>query len=184
MRYLMMFFLFLSVSACEPGAEDSAVDAGFDGNAEADVLDDGDVEPDAVEDLDADTEEDTAPNCEALDQDSEDVHVLACCLADRGAVLYHTSWCSFCYIQQRMFGEYFELLNHVDCWDEHGEIPECTEMGVEAYPSWTFVVYDEQTGEATDDFFLVSGLLHFSVLADYSGCYWPETEREHNSGKE
>jgi len=160
----MVMFLVMFLAACAPEDGDSVdEDAGVE--TDADVIEDTDVEPDAdeEEESDADIEEEPPPGCDDLDEDSDSVNVLACCLTESGAWYYHTFWCPFCLIQQRMFGEYFELLNEMECYDLETweELPECTELGFESYPVWIF-------GDGTE----VGGLLHYEQLAEYSGCYW------------
>jgi hypothetical protein len=135
-----------------------ATDAGFMLTGDVDYHRDADVEDDA------DTEGDPV-DCQDLNEDSDPIRVLACCLTETGAVVYGTPWCAFCHIQLRLFHEYAELLVYVDCWDaETGEITaECNELGIVGFPTWIF-------GDGT----MQTGLMHYIQLAEYSGCPWEQ----------
>ncbi|MFH1047300.1 MAG: hypothetical protein V1738_03270 [Patescibacteria group bacterium] len=165
---LAMVLCLLTLSACNPNDERPT-----DADVDTSIID-ADIDPaDADSDAEVDAEDEPQPTCDGLPADADRVQLLACCLAERGVWLYHTFWCTYCYIQQRMFGEYFILLNQMECYDEatYTELPECTALGIEGYPAWSFPIYDETTGEQIDTV-IIEGLMHYSLLAEYSGCVW------------
>ncbi len=77
------------------------------------------------------------------------------CLADNGAVMYGTEWCSHCKDQKALFGDSFAKVNYVDC-DEN--MQKCLDAGVEGYPTWVIA------GEN------YAGTQSLSKLAEVSGC--------------
>jgi len=77
------------------------------------------------------------------------------CIADSGAVMYGTSWCSYCQSQKKDFGKSFKNLNFVDC-DRNFE--QCTLAGVKNYPTWII------DGE------IYTGKQSFSNLGRLTGC--------------
>jgi hypothetical protein len=63
-----------------------------------------------------------------------------------------------------MFGSAKDLLPYVECStpDGRGQVQECTDASVEAYPTWEFA-----DGER------MAGLLSFERLAENTGCEMP-----------
>jgi glutaredoxin len=55
------------------------------------------------------------------------------CLAEKGAVIYGTEWCSHCKEQKSLFGSSFQYVNYVDC-DKYKQ--KCEDVGLEGYPTW------------------------------------------------
>ena len=48
-------------------------------------------------------------------------------------ILYTQEGCHFCSVQEKKFGEYYELLNIIDCFEN----PEkCLQANITAFPSW------------------------------------------------
>ncbi|HEY9481145.1 MAG TPA: hypothetical protein VIR98_02870 [Candidatus Paceibacterota bacterium] len=85
----------------------------------------------------------------------------ATCIADSGATFYGAFWCPHCRAQKALFGGSAALLPYHECStaDGQGQLPECTEIGVESYPTWVFKDGTKQTGEvALED------------LAKFTGC--------------
>ncbi len=77
------------------------------------------------------------------------------CIADSGAVMYGTSWCSYCQSQKKDFGKSFKNINFVDC-DRNYE--ECILAGVKNYPTW---IIDEE---------IYTGKQSFNTLSRLTGC--------------
>lgn len=88
------------------------------------------------------------------------------CLKDKGAIMYGAFWCSHCQATKRMFGGAAKNLPYVECStpDGQGQLPACKDVGVESYPTWTFVgTTTRLTGERT-----------FAELAAMTGCELPQ----------
>ncbi|MEM4605989.1 MAG: hypothetical protein QW103_03080 [Candidatus Pacearchaeota archaeon] len=58
---------------------------------------------------------------------------LAKYLAEKGAIMYGTEWCSFCNKQKSLFGDSFKYINYIDC-DKKPE--ECFMAEIKGYPTW------------------------------------------------
>lgn len=91
---------------------------------------------------------------------------LASHLAQSGARMYATYWCSYCERQQQLFGEEaVQQLEVIEC-DPRGENPQvdrCRAANVSSFPTW------EINGRQ------YSGLQSLSRLADLSGYNGPHT---------
>ena len=55
------------------------------------------------------------------------------CLAEKGAKMYGTEWCSHCNDQKEMFGEAFRFIDFIDC-DADRSI--CNAEKITGYPTW------------------------------------------------
>ena len=64
---------------------------------------------------------------------SVDTEPLAKCLTANKAVMYGTSWCSYCQKQKTVFGSSFSKVTYVDCDKEKLK---CVAAGVKGYPTW------------------------------------------------
>jgi len=71
------------------------------------------------------------------------------CLTDKGATFYGAFWCPHCQSQKAMFGKSEKLLDYIECSTPDGEsqTEECTEAGIESYPTWEFEDGTRETGE-------------------------------------
>lgn len=66
------------------------------------------------------------------------------CLAQKGAIMYGTSWCGHCQEQKKAFGtESKDFLPFIDC-DENKGI--CSKAGIKGYPTWKFADNSELVG--------------------------------------
>ncbi len=64
---------------------------------------------------------------------------LAKCLAEKGAIMYGTSWCGHCTQQKKDFKtESKEFLPFIDCEEQKGL---CSDAKITAYPTW--VLHDK-----------------------------------------
>lgn len=90
---------------------------------------------------------------------------LAQCIADKGATFYGAFWCPHCQAQKRMFGSSQKLLPYHECStpDGQGQLQECTDIGVQSYPTWVFADGSRLTGEQEP-----------AVLAEKTGCELPQ----------
>ena len=84
---------------------------------------------------------------------------IAKCLSDSGAKMYGAYWCGHCNDQKEMFGEYWKLINYVECQGDGVQNEECKEAGITGYPTWIF-----GDGER------ISGARPISNLASIAGC--------------
>ncbi len=75
----------------------------------------------------------------------------ATCLRDSGALFYGTFWCPHCQNQKALFGSSARLLPYVECStpDSKGQLPVCTEAGIQGYPTWKFSDGQVETGEVS-----------------------------------
>ena len=55
------------------------------------------------------------------------------CIAESGAIMFGTDWCSHCKDQKELFGEHFELVEYVNC-DYNSHL--CDANGIRGYPTW------------------------------------------------
>ena len=87
------------------------------------------------------------------------------CLEEKGTTFYGAFWCPHCQNQKAMFGRSARLLPYVECStpDGRGQLPVCTEKGVESYPTWVFADGTRENGEVP-----------LSRLAEKSGCILPQ----------
>lgn len=83
------------------------------------------------------------------------------CLTKAGARFYGTSWCPHCAAQRRLFGTAFNQVAYVECSVDgtRETTSECTQAGIDSYPTWTFVDGSRETGE-----------LSLQQLATRTGC--------------
>lgn len=86
------------------------------------------------------------------------------CLGEKGAKFYGAFWCPHCAAQKAMFGKSVKLLPYVECSAPDGktQLPVCTDMGVESYPTWVFADGSRLSGEQ-----------ELQVLADKTSCTLP-----------
>ena len=77
------------------------------------------------------------------------------CVSESGAVMFGTDWCSHCTEQKELFGEYFELVEYVNC--DYNRLL-CDEAGVRGYPTWII------NGES------YPGTKPLETLAGLTGC--------------
>jgi hypothetical protein len=88
----------------------------------------------------------------------------ASCLKDRGAKFYGAFWCPHCQNQKRTFGSSERLLPYIECStpDGTGQLPVCSDAGVESYPTWVYPDGSRETGE-----------IPLQRLAEKTGCELP-----------
>ena len=55
------------------------------------------------------------------------------CLAEKGAKMYGTDWCSHCKVQKKAFGSSFQYIDYIDC-DKNRQ--QCAVPGISIYPTW------------------------------------------------
>ncbi len=86
------------------------------------------------------------------------------CINDSGAKFYGAFWCPHCQNQKAIFGRSAKLLPYVECSerDGKGQLPICTDIGIEGYPTWIFADGTRQSGEVP-----------FTLLAEKTGCALP-----------
>ena len=100
----------------------------------------------------------------AMDKRPGELNAFATCLGEKGAIFYGAFWCPHCGEQKAMFGKSADLLPYVECSTPKadGQLPACTEQGVESYPTWDFA-----------DGSRLTGTIALEVLADKTGCELP-----------
>lgn len=88
----------------------------------------------------------------------------ASCLKDKGAIFYGAFWCPHCQTQKKMFGSSAKLLPYKECStpDANGQLKECSDVGIETYPTWIFANGEKMTGE-----------IPLATLAEKTGCVLP-----------
>lgn len=89
----------------------------------------------------------------------------AACLADKGVVMYGTSWCPYCKQQKELFGRAFRKAAYVECsmpGNPRAQAPKCKEQGIMGYPTWIF-------GDGTRE----TNVLPLAQLAEKTGCALP-----------
>lgn len=89
------------------------------------------------------------------------------CINDSGAKFYGAFWCPHCQNQKAAFGRSAKLLPYVECSerDGKGQLPVCTDAGIEGYPTWIFADGTRQSGN-----------LPFETLSEKTGCEAPVIE--------
>ncbi|OGL95743.1 hypothetical protein A2348_03895 [Candidatus Uhrbacteria bacterium RIFOXYB12_FULL_58_10] len=89
------------------------------------------------------------------------------CLADQGARMYGTWWCSHCQNQKDLFGSAFSNVDYVECSPGGTKTmsKECKDAGVEGYPTWIFADESKASGEQS-----------LQSLSDKTSCLLPNTE--------
>lgn len=62
------------------------------------------------------------------------------CIKESGAAFYGAFWCPHCQDQKKEFGKSARFLPYVECSTPNGQgqLPVCTEKGIEGYPTWEF----------------------------------------------
>jgi len=92
----------------------------------------------------------------------------ASCITDSGAKFWGAFWCPHCQDQKKEFGKSAKLLPYNECStaNSQGQLAECTDAGIQSYPTWDFV-----KGTTTER---VAGVLSFEKLSEYTGCPVPE----------
>lgn len=91
----------------------------------------------------------------------------ASCVAESGAKFYGAFWCPNCQNQKKMFGSSAKLLPYVECStaDGRSQTPQCTELGIEGYPTWRFADGNE-----------VVGVIGLEAISTATSCPLPITE--------
>jgi len=91
----------------------------------------------------------------------------ATCLADKGVIFYGAFWCPHCQAQKALFGRSVSKLPYHECStpDGNSQNKECTDAGVESYPTWVFPDGSRASGEQT-----------LETLAEKSQCILPAGE--------
>jgi len=86
------------------------------------------------------------------------------CLGEQGATFYGAFWCPHCQNQKKLFGKSEKYLPYVECSTTNGsgQLPVCSEKGIESYPTWEFADGSRENGE-----------LSLSRLAEKTGCELP-----------
>lgn len=82
-------------------------------------------------------------------------NAFAKCLAEAGATMYGTDWCSHCQSQKRLFGTAFKYVPYENC--DYSR--ECEKQGVTGYPTWILINGTHLTGEQP-----------LALLAEKTGC--------------
>jgi hypothetical protein len=87
------------------------------------------------------------------------------CLKEEGTIFYGAFWCPHCQAQKGLFGRSAKLLPYVECSTPNGQgqLPVCTEVGVESYPTWVFADGSRLTGEVP-----------LTTLAEKTQCSLPQ----------
>lgn len=104
----------------------------------------------------------------------------ATCIKDSGAKFYGAFWCPHCQNQKAMFGSSAKLLPYIECStpDGKGQLPVCSDAGVEGYPTWKFPDGTVKSGEIplAD----LSELTQCVLPAPSESAIAPEEETEQN----
>lgn len=89
---------------------------------------------------------------------------LAQCINDSGAKFYGAFWCPHCQAVKGMFGKSAKLLPYVECSqpDGKGQLPVCTDLNIEGYPTWIFADGTRTSGNLEDK--------TFEILAEKTSC--------------
>ncbi len=90
------------------------------------------------------------------------------CLEETGAKFYGAFWCPHCQSQKDMFGKAKKDLPYVECSTaSRSQKQECTDIGIESYPTWIFGDESKLTGE-----------ISLETLSGKTGCMLPGQEEE------
>lgn len=83
------------------------------------------------------------------------------CLTEKGAEFYGAFWCPHCRNQKSLFGKSVEHINYIECStpDGNSQLSQCTEKGIEGYPTWIFSDGSRENGEVP-----------LEKLAEKTGC--------------
>jgi glutaredoxin len=57
------------------------------------------------------------------------------CLSEKETVMYGTNVCPHCQEQKKIFGDSFQLVRYVDCFQN---VAECQQKNIENVPTWIF----------------------------------------------
>lgn len=89
----------------------------------------------------------------------------ATCIKESGATYYGAFWCPNCKNQEALFGRSAKLLPRIECStpDGKGQLPICTNAGIEGYPTWEFSGGKRETGT-----------LPLATLSELTNCPLPE----------
>lgn len=75
---------------------------------------------------------------------------LAQCINDSGAKFYGAWWCPHCQATKAMFGKSAKLLPYVECSTPDSKpTRQCTDAGIQGYPTWVFADGTRVSGERT-----------------------------------
>ncbi|MEX2010582.1 MAG: hypothetical protein WD874_02140 [Parcubacteria group bacterium] len=87
------------------------------------------------------------------------------CISDTGTKYYGAFWCPNCKNQNAMFGSAKAYLPYIECSTPDGksQTKECTEAGVQAYPTWVFPDGEKETGT-----------LSLPYLSERTACQLPQ----------
>lgn len=93
-----------------------------------------------------------------------ELDTFAQCLGEEGATFYGAFWCPHCDNQKAMFGRSQDELPYHECStpDGQGQLQECTDIGIQSYPTWIFADESRLTGEVS-----------LQRLAEKTGCELP-----------
>ncbi len=83
------------------------------------------------------------------------------CLSEKGVKMYGASWCPHCQNQKKMFGEYWNYIDYIECSTAggFGEASACIDANITGYPTWVFQNGVRKVGE-----------LSLDELSRLSGC--------------
>jgi thiol-disulfide isomerase/thioredoxin len=83
------------------------------------------------------------------------------CLKDNGVKFYGAFWCPHCQAQKKLFKKSAKKLPYIECSTANGssQLPVCTDVGIQSYPTWEFADGTRKTGEQS-----------FAELAAASSC--------------
>ena len=84
-------------------------------------------------------------------KDNPELDSLAMCIKDKGTIFYGAFWCPHCKATKEMFGSGAKYLPYKECSTADGasQVKECTDKGVEGYPTWVFADGTRLSGETT-----------------------------------
>ena len=80
----------------------------------------------------------------------ESIANTAKCLKEKGVKFYGASWCGHCNSQKKMFGDSEKFLPYIECSNpDRTTLKECTDAGIDGYPTWVFPDGKRQSGAMT-----------------------------------
>lgn len=68
-------------------------------------------------------------------KNTKNIEEFAKCLTATGVVMYGANWCSHCEDQKKIFGDYFYIIDSVDCMKNSSL---CAKKGIQGFPTWEF----------------------------------------------
>jgi thiol-disulfide isomerase/thioredoxin len=95
----------------------------------------------------------------SISDEPKNLDDFAKCLTEKGATFYGAEWCGHCKTQKESFGDSLQHINYVECASPNGQAKECSEAGVQAYPTWKFA-----------DGSIEMGFQEHEELAEKTGC--------------